>query len=50
MVPSPPHAATVQRETLPIDQIDHVDLVAPLNVSRGIAVGHKILAWARQTL
>jgi hypothetical protein len=34
MVPSPPHAPTVQRETSPIDQIDHVDLVAPLNVSK----------------
>jgi hypothetical protein len=50
MVPSPPHAPAVQRETSPIDQIDHVDLVAPLNVSRDIAVGQKILAWARQTL
>jgi hypothetical protein len=47
MVPSPPHAPTVQRETSLIDQIDHVDLVARLNVSRDIAVGWKILAWAR---
>jgi hypothetical protein len=33
-----------QRETIePIDPIDHV---APVNVSRDIAVGRKILAWA----
>ena len=50
MVPSPPHALAIQRETQPIDQIDHVDLVAPLNVSRDIVVGRKILAWAHQNL
>ena len=49
-MPSPPHAPTVQRETSPIDQIYHVDLVAPLNVPKNIVVGRKILAWARQTL
>jgi hypothetical protein len=27
-----------------------IDPVAPVNVSRDIAVGRKILAWARQTL
>ena len=50
MVPSPPHAPAVQRETSPIDQIDHIDHVAPLNASRDIAVGRKILTWARETL
>jgi hypothetical protein len=50
MVPSPPHAPTIQRETSPIDQIDHFDIVSPRNVSRDIAVGRKILAWDRQTL
>ena len=43
LVPSPPHAPAVQRETSPIDQIDHVDLVAPLNVSTDIAIGWNIL-------
>jgi hypothetical protein len=37
-----------QRET--IEPIDPIDPVAPTNVSRDIAVGQKILAWARQTL
>ena len=37
-----------QRETVkPIDPIDHV---APVNVSRDISVGQKILAWDHQTL
>jgi hypothetical protein len=35
-----------QREIVePIDPIDHV---APVNVSRDITVGRKILAWARR--
>jgi hypothetical protein len=33
-----------------VEPIDPIDPVAPLNVSRDIAVGWKILAWARQTL
>ena len=37
-----------QRET--IDPIDPIDSIAPVNVSRDIAVGQKILAWVRQTL
>jgi hypothetical protein len=37
-----------QRET--VEPIDPIDLVAPVNVSRDIAVGRKILAWAHQTL
>jgi hypothetical protein len=43
-IPSPPSA--VQRETV----IDPVDPVAPVDVPKGIAVGHKRLVWARQTL
>jgi hypothetical protein len=36
---SPP---TVQRETIEsIDQIDHVDLVAPVHVPKDIVVGEK---------
>jgi hypothetical protein len=46
-VPSPPSA--VQRETA-IDQVDLVDLVAPVDVLRDIAVGHKRHVWAQQTL
>ena len=33
-----------------IDPVDLVDPVAPIDVPRDIAVGHKRLAWARQTL
>jgi hypothetical protein len=40
-VPSPP--SVVQRETV-------IDPVAPVDVPRDIAVGHKRPAWARQTL
>jgi hypothetical protein len=40
-IPSPP--STVQREIV-------IDRVAPVNVPRDIGVGHKRLAWARQTL
>jgi hypothetical protein len=43
-IPSPP--STVQRETT----IDPIDPIAPVNVLRDIAVGHKRLAWARQSL
>jgi hypothetical protein len=43
-VPSPP--STVQRETI-IDPVDPVDLVAPVDVPRDIAVGQKRHAWAR---
>jgi hypothetical protein len=52
MVPSPPHPPVVQRETVvPIDPIDDlVDLVAPVDVPRDIAVGWKRPTWARQTL
>jgi hypothetical protein len=35
-----------QRETV----TDPVDVVAPIDVPRDIAVGHKKPAWARQTL
>jgi hypothetical protein len=37
-----------QREI--IEPIYPINPVAPVNVSRDIAVGRKILAWARQTL
>ena len=40
-LPSPP--STVQRETV----TDPVDPVAPVDVPRYIAIGHKRLAWAR---
>jgi hypothetical protein len=43
-VPSPPPA--VQRETIIIP----VDPVTLVDIPRDIAVGHKRLAWARQTL
>jgi hypothetical protein len=43
-IPSPP--PTVQRETTIIP----VDLVAPVDILRDIAIGHKRPAWARQTL
>ena len=33
-----------------IDPIDPIDLVAPVNVPRDIAVGQKRPTWARQTL
>jgi hypothetical protein len=46
-VPSPPSA--VQRETT-IVAVDLVVPVAPVDVPRDIAVGHKRPAWARQTL
>jgi hypothetical protein len=46
-IPSPP--STVQRETI-IDPIDLVDPVAPVDVPRDIAVGHKRPVWAQQTL
>jgi hypothetical protein len=46
IVPSPP--STVQRETV-IDPVDLVDPVAPVDVPRNIAVGHKRPTWARQT-
>ena len=39
------------RETIQsVDPTDPSDPVAPVNVSKDIAVGRKILAWARQTL
>jgi hypothetical protein len=55
-MPSPP--SIVQREThiIPVDPIAPVDPVvpanpiAPSNILRDITVGHKRLAWARQTL
>jgi hypothetical protein len=47
IVPSPP--SVVQRETI-IDPIDTVDPIAPADVPRDIAIGHKRHAWARQTL
>jgi hypothetical protein len=34
-----------QRET--VEPIDPIDLVAPVNVPKDIAVGRKRLAWAR---
>jgi hypothetical protein len=46
-IPSPP--SVVQRETT-IVLVDPVDLVAPVDVPRDIAVSHKRPAWARQTL
>jgi hypothetical protein len=39
---------TFQRDT--IDPIDHVDLVASVNVPKDIAIGRKRPALARQTL
>jgi hypothetical protein len=53
----PPHS-TIQRETYivpdePTTLVEPVtleDLVAPSNIPRDITVGHKIPAWARQTL
>ena len=49
-IPSPP--SSVQRETniIPVYPVVPVDLVAPIDMPRDIAVGHKRLAWARQTL
>jgi hypothetical protein len=46
MVPSPPHPLVVQWETIfPIDPIDDlVDLVAPVDVPKDIALG-----WKRPT-
>jgi hypothetical protein len=42
---------TFQRETIePIDQIGIIDLVAPVNVPRDIAIGRKRPAWAHQNL
>jgi hypothetical protein len=43
-VPSPP--STVQRETT----IVLVNPVSPVDIPRDIAIGHKRLVWARQTL
>jgi hypothetical protein len=43
-IPSPPSA--IQRETV----TDPVDPIAPFDVPRDIAVGHKRPSWARQTL
>ena len=47
IVPSPPSA--VQRETV-IDPVDSIDPVAPVDVPKDIAVGHKRPSLARQTL
>jgi hypothetical protein len=44
IIPSPPSA--IQRETF----IDPIDPVAPIDVPKDIEVGHKMSAWARQTL
>jgi hypothetical protein len=44
IVPSPP--STIQRETTIIP----TDPVAPVDIPRDIAVGHKRPVWARQTL
>jgi hypothetical protein len=54
----PPPDLAVQRETdivldeptTPVDPITPVDSVAPSNIPRDITIGHKRLAWARQTL
>jgi hypothetical protein len=43
-IPSPP--SLVQREIV----TDPVDPIAPVDVPKDIAVGHKRSAWARQTL
>ena len=43
-IPSPPSA--VQRETV----IEPVDPVAPVDVPRDIAIGHKRPTWAQRTL
>jgi hypothetical protein len=49
--PSPPHPRAVQRETVePIDPINLVDHVSPVNVPKDTAVGQKRPAWAHQTL
>jgi hypothetical protein len=53
----PPHS-TIQRETyivldeptMPFEPVIPTDLVAPSNIHRDITVGHKILAWDKQTL
>jgi hypothetical protein len=49
-IPSPP--STVQRETsiIPVDPVVPADSIAPVDIPRDIAVGHKRFAWARQTL
>jgi hypothetical protein len=49
-IPSPPSA--VQRETniIPVDPVVPVDPIAPVDMPRDIVVGHKRLAWDRQTL
>jgi hypothetical protein len=46
-IPSPP--STVQRETtiVPVNSVDPVAPVAPVDVFRDIAVSHKKHAWAR---
>jgi hypothetical protein len=46
-IPSPP--STIQRETI-IDLVDPVDLIAPVDVPKDIAVGHKRPSWAQQTM
>jgi hypothetical protein len=48
MAPSPPHASAVQRERVdPIDQIYHVNPVAPVDAPKDIGVGRKRPTWAR---
>jgi hypothetical protein len=54
----PPPPSTVQRETniIPdeptalVDPVSPTDSISPSNIPRYITVGHKIPAWARQTL
>jgi hypothetical protein len=46
-IPSPP--STVQMEKT-IDPVDPVSPVSLVDIPRDIAVGHKRLAWAQQTL
>ena len=51
MVSSPLHSPAVQREIFePIDPIDSIDIIAPFDVLRDIAVGHKIPTWDYQTM
>jgi hypothetical protein len=48
-IPSPPSA--VQKESdITVDPVVLADPVAPIDVPKDIAVGHKSPAWARQTL
>jgi hypothetical protein len=49
-IPSPPSTVQMETDIISVDPDVPVDLVAPVDMPRDIAVGHKRPAWARQTL